>query len=234
MKRKLFIGDLRGQLGMLKRLLDKIQPSEGDNTIFLGNYVGPSLDSKACVEYVLKLKEEFPDRFYFLRGCYDWLFCSYIGSDSKWPYLSMWNQMGGNLAIGSYVASNGGVKVLMPDGRVARCSLPIPERHLRFLESLPLFYEDQDPPVVASHTGFPPAFKDACTEAAAFLGDGVGCSLDIQVPGKLSIFGHNPQKEPFVTPDLIGIDLGAGIGGRLCCFDTVAREFHITKLCIHG
>ena len=228
---KYIVGDLRGHRSLLEKLLDRIQPDENCNVIFLGSYVGPGPDSKGTVARLIELKDKMPDTFYFLKGCYDLLFCEYLGSDERWANMKLWRSMRGDDSIASYLAGDGGVKVVLPDGRISRLSLPIPKRHIDFLEQLPTLYKDEDPPIVVSHTGAAAAFEEGCDKRMAYFGvpkeDVMESVMMFQVPGKTSIFGHVPHREPFIAPGLIGIDLGAGMGGKLCAYDAIEDEFHI-------
>jgi hypothetical protein len=230
---KYIVGDLRGHRGLLEKLLDRIQPDEHANVIFVGSYVGPGHDSKGTVSRLIELKDKMPSTFYFLRGCYDLLFCEYLGSTEQWSNKQLWDSMYGNDAIMSYVQTNGGAKIVLPDGRISRASLPIPKRHLDFLEQLPTLYKDEDPPIVVSHTGAAAALE-GCMKQVAYFGvphvdDEMSMAM-FRVPGKTSIFGHIPFKEPFIGPGLIGIDLGAGFGGKLGCYDAIEDRFHIVEV----
>jgi len=77
--RKFCIGDIRGDLYLLKKLMDRIGPGENDVMIFLGSYLGPGSDSKGVVEYLLNARKK-PGTWIFLKGCYEFMFLHSIGN----------------------------------------------------------------------------------------------------------------------------------------------------------
>src|SRR5947207_610990 len=64
------IGDIHGQVTMLRAMLDKLYAlplTEEDTLVFIGDYIDRGEDSKAVIETLIRLKGERPDTV-FLRG----------------------------------------------------------------------------------------------------------------------------------------------------------------------
>lgn len=222
------IGDIRGDLNLLKKLIDKISPSESDSLIFLGSYLGPGPDSKGVLDYLLILKKQFP-KTSFLRGCYEWLFGFCIETEPSWAYQKLWGDMGGFRVFQSY-ADNKKLVIMTGKGPSSfEVPLKIPEDHLRFMaEGMWQWYEDDTFPYVLCHSGGHPALfggKLENEEQTVFAEKDWWKQDGRQIANKTVIFSHYPFKEPFRRAGKIGIDLGAGFGGRLCAFEMMSDKF---------
>ena len=51
------IGDLRGDITLLRRLLESLQPTLADTLVFLGDYIDRGEDSEAVCEELLRLQK---------------------------------------------------------------------------------------------------------------------------------------------------------------------------------
>jgi hypothetical protein len=234
--KKYVVGDIRGSLVLLQRLLDRIGPTESDTVLFLGSYLGPGGDSRETLDFILKLRAEHPNNFLFLRGCYEFMFCRCIGDQVAWKDAELWQKMGGAQVFKSY-ASDGKV-LFFSHGkqRAADIELRVPEPHLQFLENLPQWFVDDTLPFVACHCGTHPGVFGiqgdlVREEESVFSADGWWESDKIRIPGKDIIFSHVPFPKPYVGKGKIGIDLGAGlgVGGKLCAMEMYSHSFHIVE-----
>src|SRR5690242_12802490 len=157
------IADIRGELTLLEKLIEKIGPSESDSLIFLGSYLGPGPDSKGIMDYLLKLREKLPNCS-FLRGCYEWVFGFCVQDICSWEYAQMWGTMKGQKVFNSY-ADDSRLMVMAATGTEgkarpirAKVQLRIPESHIRFMaEGMHQWYEDDLYPYVLTHSGGHPA-----------------------------------------------------------------------------
>ncbi len=69
MVRKIVIGDIHGALRALKQLIERIKLVEGDELIFLGDYVDGWSESAQVIEYLMDLAKQ--RRCTFLKGNHD-------------------------------------------------------------------------------------------------------------------------------------------------------------------
>ena len=232
MNLKWVIGDIRGDLHLFKKLMDKIGPTSSDTVIFLGSYLGPGKDSKGCVQYALDLKKKAPESFLFLRGCYEFMFGRCIGigekSGKKPPIdvLNLWSKMQGNKVFESYsMVKTASIRLV--GGGVEEIPMQIPADHLELFDGgLSHWYEDETLPFIATHAGYHPSTHgDKQEELTAFTANDWWKNDLASIPGKQVIFSHVPFKKPFLSKSKIGIDLGCGLGGKLCAFEAYSQTF---------
>lgn len=204
-ERVFIIGDIHGCLGMLKRLMDKIDwRPDRDRLIFLGDYIDRGEDSKGVVDFVLVLltKSSF---VHCLLGNHENGFLNFLsGGDIKTFLIN-----GGEPTLRSY----------QRDGEIL-----IPPDHISFYQSLHPWIELEDYYVV--HAGFRPGVEinDQSLEDLIWIRDPfIYSDYDF---GKRVIFGHTPFYEPLVTPNKIGLDTGAVYGNRLTCLELPQMKFH--------
>lgn len=230
--RKFLIGDIRGDITLFQALLDKIGPGESDTLIFLGSYLGPGNDSKAVLELAIGLKRH-PGAFIFLRGCYEYMFLRCIGDRVIWGDAQMWQQMGGEKVFQSYSIEDKRILVMRHEkAQAIDMPLVIPEPHMRFLEhDCHQWFEDDTLPFVATHCGTHPGvfgIKSVGDEReSVFSAHGWWQNNKIRIPGRDIVFSHVPFKKPFIGKGKVGIDLGAGLGGKLCAYEAYSQNFTI-------
>lgn len=232
--RKWIVGDIRGELRLVKEMLEKIGPTSSDTVVFLGSYMGPGQDSKGVLDLMIELRQKNPGVFLFLKGCYEFMFAKCIGEKIFWRDAELWGKMGGHQVMQSYSAE-GNVVYLAKDKqeRQAHLKLKIPAAHVTFLaEQLHQWFEDSTLPIIASHSGTHPAIFGVpeCKEEEAFFTiEDWWTRDDIRILGKDIIFSHAPFPKPFIGKGKIGIDLGAGLSsnGRLCAYEAASQSFTI-------
>jgi len=243
--RKYIIGDIRGDLNLLQRLMDKIGPSNADLVIFLGSYLGPGPDSKGVVEYLLSLLDKDLN-VHFLKGCYEYMFENCIGTSwsitkeiqgpPPWEMMELWGRMGGKRVFKSYAAGDKPLYLLRtgangrPVPSPVEIPMVIPERHIRFLQNLHQWFEDDTYPIIASHAGGHPSLygRPLQNEEELVFGEKDWWKNDWKfIPDKTIIFSHVPEKEIFVGRGKVGIDLGAGLGGRLAAYEIVGSTITV-------
>lgn len=234
--RKFVIADIRGEITLFKKLLQKIGPTETDQLIFTGSYLGPGSDSKAVVDLILSMMKKLP-KMVFLCGCYEFMFQRCIEHKPNFDTMRLWGSMGGMKVFESYAAkekimivqpayNNGNGKPKIVE---AAMQMMIPETHIRFThEGLGHWFEDDTYPYVVTHSGGHPVLYGGAIDNEQQL---VFAERDWweqdgrRIPGKTVIFSHYPFPKPFQRAGKIGLDLGAGMGGKLCSFEMFSESF---------
>ena len=191
------IGDIHGCLDPLRRLMDEIRLSKGDEVVFMGDYVDRGPDSKGVIDYLLTLR----GRYTFLMGNHERMLLEFLQGRDR--LLFFYN--GGKATVDSY----GGLS-------------EIPAAHLDFLNRLRLYYETDD--YLFVHGGIRPGVplqeqdpKDLLWIREEFYG----------YPGryiKTVIFGHTPMREVLMEEDRIGIDTACVYGNKLTCLILPSRQ----------
>ena len=205
------IGDIHGNLDLLQRLLEKIQPDLArDQLVFMGDYIDRGPNPKGVVDYVLGLKRlANPQEVICLKGNHEAMFLNFLqGRDLE---LFMFN--GGLSTLRDYWGEDW-------DNLE---QLVLPPEHREFFEELRLYYETPDYLFVHGglKSGVPPAEQDE-EDLLWIRGDFIASMEDF---GKKVIFGHTPFQQPLVMPNKIGIDTGAAYGNRLTCLKLPREKF---------
>jgi len=199
--RKIFaIGDIHGSYDRLKTLMDKIPIDfSRDTLVFIGDYIDRGPHSVEVVDYLIKLKNRFPDVI-FLKGNHEDMLDKFINGADRFTYLLN----GGQQTLDSYL-----IKPVQSE------YFPIPPDHMEFFKSLRLFYETEE--FIFVHAGLRPRvpLESQNTEDLLWIRNKfVSSKYDF---GKRVVFGHTPLKKPLVEPNKIGIDTGAVYGNALTC-----------------
>ncbi|MBQ7198521.1 MAG: serine/threonine protein phosphatase [Selenomonadaceae bacterium] len=84
-KRILAVGDIHGHFKKLLSLYEKLQVTDDDFVIFLGDYIDRGPEVGEVLEWVMKFKDK--KNFVFLRGNHEDMMLSYLyGEDDWWKY----------------------------------------------------------------------------------------------------------------------------------------------------
>lgn len=206
------IGDIHGRLDKLLSLMGKlpIDPAK-DTLVFIGDYIDRGSDGPAVVDYVMGLRKKF-SKVICLCGNHESMLLHYLEGLDEELYV----QNGGRATLAAYGISLSD----SPKKRKAK----IPVAHLRFFESLALFYETED--YIFVHAGLRPGLPLAAQSSADLLWlrrEFIESDHDF---GKRIIFGHTPMKEPLITDNKISIDTGSVYGGSLSCLELPAVKFY--------
>jgi serine/threonine protein phosphatase 1 len=208
-ERTFIVGDIHGCLGMLKRLMDRIDwRPEKDRLIFLGDYIDRGEDSRGVVDFILGLLET-SSLIRCVKGNHEDLFLDFLNGGEFEMFLM-----------------NGGVTTMQSYQMEVRKDAPriIPQDHMAFFKGLHLWVELEDYYLV--HAGLRPGV-DLQSQSQEDL-------LWIREPflhsnhdfGKRVIFGHTPFYEPLVMENKIGLDTGAVYGNKLTCLEIPGMQFH--------
>ncbi len=203
------IGDIHGYFDKLHTLMALLEVNkEKDILIFLGDYIDRGPQSMDVVEYLIRLSQNGYHTV-FLKGNHEAMLQDYLNGQDKTTFLLN----GGNNTLESYGQHIDRFKNFI-----------IPPSHIKFFQSLLLFYETDL--YIFVHAGLVPKVplnqqqeKDLLWIRDPFINS----TYDF---GKTVIFGHTPFKEPFVTKNKIGIDTGAIYKNKLTCIELPAQKFY--------
>ncbi len=207
-KRIFAVGDIHGQLGLLDELLAALPlEPEKDELVFLGDYIDRGPDPRGVLERLIIL-EKAGFKAVFLKGNHEAMLLDYLAGRGRNKFLFN----GGTATLQSYSSSGRDI------GEVS-----LPPEHLDFIRRLKLYYETGD--TIFVHAGLRPGLplEDQDPEDLIWIRDEFFSSEYDW--GKTIVFGHTPFGEPFVGGRLIGLDTGAGYGGRLTCLVLPEKEF---------
>ncbi|MCL4502902.1 MAG: serine/threonine protein phosphatase [Deltaproteobacteria bacterium] len=205
------IGDIHGNLDLLERLMDKLQPDlTREQLLFMGDYIDRGPRPKGVVDYVLRLRNLAPPgQVICLKGNHEAMFLNFMQGRDVELFLF-----------------NGGIKTLKDywgEDWEEQEKLVVPPGHRRFFEELRLYYETEA--YIFVHGGIKPGVPMAEQREEDLLwirGDFIASMEDF---GKKVIFGHTPFRQPLLMPNKIGIDTGAAYGNRLTCLKLPEEKF---------
>lgn len=229
-KRKILVGDIGGDLGLLKDLLDVVQPSADDFLLFLGSYMGIGPDSKGVLDYLINVQRTFDGEVRFLWGCYEATFM-HLTPDASLHLKALWTTMGGAQVLDSYSKDGNIIHTESGPGKIQRVQVDykIPMDHLEFMEhNLFQWYQDTDYKFVASHAGFNPKNFLNPTMDEVTLGvtvRGVGWwDTDWRLPDTDIVFSHIPHNAPWTKEGKIGI---GSFPGYIFSVEFPSKRFHV-------
>lgn len=216
--RLLVFGDLHGAITPLRQVLNRVKPRPDDTLIFLGDYIDRGENSRAVIDRLMELEQEF--NCVFLKGNHEDMFLQ--AYDSMGPTLHEEVILSEEMILW---LSNGGISTIRDfDG-----DWP-PERYIHWLRGLRLFYETGTYYFV--HAGLQPGIPPEATSDAERMWIREPFLSSAHDWGKRIIFGHTVQiGRPLMQPNKIGIDTGAfatGIG-RLTCLILPEERFVFSR-----
>ena len=178
------IGDLHGEVTLLRQLMGMLPLTAADTVVFLGDYLDRGEDSLATIRYLIELRQSLPHAV-FLRGNHEDAWLSY------WDGLHFTEPSDLDGALEMWDAADG----------------HIPYEIGHFLEETLLDYEDDYGIYV--HAGLRPG-QPAWRASGMVKMWGAPNFVESDYDwGKPVIFGHMTFPEPLMQPNKIGIDTGA-------------------------
>jgi serine/threonine protein phosphatase 1 len=202
------IGDIHGCHDPLLELLERIPIDwSRDRLVFMGDYIDRGPKSFEVVDHLIGLKSLHPG-IVFLKGNHEQMLADFLSGKDRMTYL----YNGGQQTLESYMKHAG-----------PAASYPIPDRHLRFFESLMLFYETEN--YIFVHAGLRQDVPLDQQGPEDLLWIREKFIYATQSFGKRVVFGHTPFDEPLVEPNKIGIDTGAVFGNKLTCLQLPEEKF---------
>lgn len=204
------IGDVHGHLDRLRTLHCLIaddllaRPVPNPILVHLGDYINQGPDSAGVLTHLIGLRTPNA-RVINLLGDHERMLLDAIDGDRA--AATDWLWAGGRHALPSWGLS--------PDLPREAWAQAFPAGHLALLRSLVLTYQAGD--YLFVHAGLRPGVPlrnqtrdDLLMIRQPFLAS--------EAPlGAVIVHGHSSQPEVSIQPNRIGLDTGAGIGGRLTC-----------------
>jgi serine/threonine protein phosphatase 1 len=205
------IGDIHGCLTELRLLHAAIatdlvvRPPVSAGLVYLGDYIDFGPDSAG----VLALLAEGPPiaglASITLMGDHERTALHALSGDGA--AATDWLHTGGAATLASW-----GIAVDVPRG-AWRAS--VPRAHLDFMEGLDLEHREGD--YLFVHAGVRPDVRLDRQAEDDLLGIRQSFLASEQDFGAIVVHGHTASPTPTIKPNRIGIDTGAGCGGRLTC-----------------
>ncbi len=188
------IGDVHGCFDALKDLLSKLPLTEGDELVFLGDYVDRGPNSKEVILLLEELSKNY--KCVFLRGNHEEMLLNCV---EKGRECDVWYFNGARATLESFGGKGGLLE------------------HLDFFRSTVYFYQKGH--YVFVHAGVRPGIplEKQHPFDLVWIRDEFIYSEN-PLPGKIVVFGHTPLMKPFVGGDKIGLDTGCVYGGFLTAF----------------
>ncbi|MEZ4874439.1 MAG: metallophosphoesterase family protein [Flavobacteriaceae bacterium] len=222
--RTLVVGDIHGGLKALEQVLEKVNPSQNDQFIFLGDYVDGWSESAETISFLMAFRKKYP--CVFLRGNHDELTYNYIKHGDAPP---LWLNHGGRATQKSY----------------EKVPLEAIEDHLSFFQNLMNFHVDSKNRLFV-HAGFTNLngpqheYYPNLVYWDRTLWE-MACSLDKSLPKNHSLYpsrlklfseiyiGHTPttrlgETVPVQQANVWNLDTGAAFKGPLTIMDVDTKE----------
>ncbi len=221
-ERLIAVGDIHGQLTMLNRLLDDVQPQATDQFVFLGDYIDNGNDSRGVVERLIEFKQDFPQTIY-IRGNHDQLLLDALvemglRKAQRLRELSSGYSPESLLTDTAIFLSNGGQETL--ESYHINNLTALPRNHVDFLETTRFYW--QYGRYVFVHAGLEEGVPLERQDPYVLLWD------RFNPPGQdgmIHVVGHTPTGgEPRFESGRYHIDTGAVYGQALTACDVLTRQ----------
>ncbi|WP_435415431.1 metallophosphoesterase family protein [Polaribacter aestuariivivens] len=225
MKRTFAIGDIHGGLKALLQVLNKIEITEKDTLIFMGDYVDGWSESAQVIQFLINLSEKI--NCIFIKGNHDVWCENWLKKEEVNP---TWYMHGGKETIDSYEGF----------------SIEEKKQHLTFFENMPLYYLDDENRLFL-HAGFTSMhgvekeifkenfyFDRTLWEMALIANQKIDENSPFypkRVKHYNEIFiGHTPTlnfniEKPMNALNIWNIDTGAAFTGKICAMNVVTKEY---------
>jgi serine/threonine protein phosphatase 1 len=210
------IGDIHGQLGMLKAAHARIvrdREQTGDTAapvVHLGDLIDRGPDSRGAIDFLIEgLAGGAP--WIVLRGNHDQLLLDILAGREENAAAWLEPHIGGTETLASYGVKTGPFRsrrATLDDLRAT-----IPEAHRRFLASLPLLHAT--PKLLFVHAGIRPGVSITLQDTADLLWIRGAFLEDRRNHGPLIVHGHTPVERPEHHGNRVNLDSGAGFGRPL-------------------
>jgi serine/threonine protein phosphatase 1 len=218
------VGDIHGRCAQLHALLDMMPREETTDTlVFLGDLIDRGPDVPGCVEHVLNLCRENPERVICLRGNHEQMLLDFLDEANM---IWMESATGGDRTFEQYTEQP--LRLRTEDDFDAARDLiaaKIPSQQIEFLRQLPLYHEDDYALYV--HAGLEDGKHPSESSPHSLLWTR---DMDFykSYHGKPCVFGHTPtpflpwrgrlgRHGIYVFNSAIGIDTGYNFQSPLTC-----------------
>lgn len=224
-------GDIHGQLGALKQVLERSKfDYDNDLLIVLGDVCDGGPDTKGCVDEILKIKN-----YKFILGNHDFWFRKHFteGFDGE-----IWLQQGGANTLRSYGAKVKLSEFVSDISLIDTTNFVVPVTHQEFFNTATEYYLLEDKVFV--HGGFDPRrpIYNQSKKHLIWDRDLIKKAVIEPIRGYGEIYvGHTTTQHyyegknyehctnPIWFHNLCMMDCGAGWNGRLAIMDIDSKEF---------
>jgi serine/threonine protein phosphatase 1 len=222
--RTFIVGDIHGRCAQLLNLLDMLpRDPKTDTLVFLGDLIDRGADAPGCVEHIMKLCAESPERVICLRGNHEQMLMDFLeGHATIW----LTPVTGGERTFEQYTGQS--VRVYNEQDfeemrRAFADSFPI--EHLEFMQGLPFYYEDDH--AIYVHAGLDEGKHPSESSRMSLLWMR---DMDFykNYRGKPCVFGHTPtpllplrgrlgRHGIYISHSAVGLDTGYNHASPLSC-----------------
>lgn len=228
------IGDIHGHIELLREVHSWIAADQAKHgaapIVHVGDLVDRGLDCRGVVEY-LRAGVEAGQDWVVLKGNHDRMFTNYIRDINyhdpclRTDLSYLHPKIGGAATLESYGVKNAADRPLAPVH--AEAVAAVPEAHLKFLESLPIYYQRGE--VIYVHAGIRPGIPIAQQAEDDLVWIRKGFLEDTRDFGALIVHGHTALDAPMHYGNRVNIDSSAAYGGPLTAVVLEGREvFNLT------
>jgi serine/threonine protein phosphatase 1 len=177
MGRLIAIGDIHGRLSKLEMLMEAVSPAKEDSLVFLGDYIDRGPESFRVVEFIPKMKGEYPG-IVTLRGNHEDLVLSFLQGKKDEYLRQIWLEKGGGKhTLWSYSRSGHSLSV-----------------HEELFKKLPLSWETDD--YFFCHAGVRPGEPLGKQSPVDLLEIREGFIDSTAKFGKIIVHGHTRSVRP--------------------------------------
>lgn len=218
------VGDIHGRCAQLLNLLDMLpRDPETDTLVFLGDLIDRGADAPGCVEHVMKLCRENPERVICLRGNHEQMLMDFLEGQ---PTIWLTPVVGGERTFEQYSGQSPRANPEQ-DLEEARLVLEeaVPVEHLEFMRDLPFYHEDEH--AIYVHAGLDEGKhpRESSPTSLLWMRD-----MDFykNYRGKPCVFGHTPtpllplrgrlgRHGIYISHSAVGLDTGCERQSPLSC-----------------
>lgn len=222
--RTFVVGDIHGRCAQLLNLLDMLpRDPRTDTLVFLGDLIDRGADAPCCVDHILKLRHENPERIICLRGNHEQMLMDFLdGHTSIW----LTPVTGGERTFEQYTLKHARVETEADLEEMRRVfEEKFPPEHLAFMQSLPFYYEDEH--AIYVHAGLDEGKHPSESSPLSLLWMR---DMDFykNYRGKPCVFGHTPtpllplrgrlgRHGIYISHSAVGLDTGYNHQSPLSC-----------------
>ena len=222
--RTFVVGDIHGRCAQLLNLLDMLpRDPETDTLVFLGDLIDRGADAPGCVDHIVKMCGENPERVICLRGNHEQMLMDFLeGQSTIW----LTPVTGGGRTFEQYTHHPVNARSEADLEEMRRIfEESFPSEHLEFMQELPFYYEDEH--AIYVHAGLDEGKHPSESSPLSLLWMR---DMDFykNYRGKPCVFGHTPtpllplrgrlgRHGIYISHSAVGLDTGYNHNSPLSC-----------------
>jgi serine/threonine protein phosphatase 1 len=222
--RTFVVGDIHGRCAQLLNLLDMLpRDRETDTLVFLGDLIDRGADAPGCVDHIMKMCRENPERVICLRGNHEQMLMDFLeGQSTIW----LTPVTGGGRTFEQYTHHPVHARSEADLEEMRRIfEESFPSEHLEFMQELPYYYEDEH--AIYVHAGLDEGKHPSESSPVSLLWMR---DMDFykNYRGKPCVFGHTPtpllplrgrlgRHGIYISHSAVGLDTGYNHNSPLSC-----------------